>query len=394
MAVPAVSGVFSEEERRAIRAEFPYLEGRAYLNYASVGPLPRRARRQIDHINDTFERLDRNFDPETDDAARRSREACAALIGGDLAGCGLLPNTSFGLNWALGLFRLSPGEAVLITDQEFPALRYAVLHLEHFGVHTVTAQIPQYGGLTPDLLDSHLARHPEVRLVATSWVAFHSGYRCDVAGLSDVTHRHGAHLVLDGIQGVGTRPLDAQKAGVDVVSAAVNKWLCCPVGMGFAWCRPELLTTHTSPWAGWMAVDWGAEYGQLLGEARAMNRGPRAAESGTTNFAGVRAMAESTSWLVELGLERIEAHTAGLIDLLHSQLDLDRYEWLSDWRPEHRSSIVCVRPHGGDPGRLRRFLLERGLVTGVREGALRISPHFPTDRSDIEHLVHSLHEFE
>ena len=30
---------------------------------------------------------------------------------------------------------------------------------------------------------------------------------------------------------------------------------------------------------------------------------------------------------------------------------------------------------------------------GVREGALRISPHFPTDRSDLEHLVHSLHEF-
>jgi len=386
--------VFSDLERSAIRAEFPFLEGRAYLNYASVGPLPRRARRQIDAINDTFERLDRNFDTETDAAARRAREASAQLVGGPVAGVGLLPNTSFGLNWALGFLQPKPGEAVLISDQEFPALRYAVLHLQHFGVRTHTVPVPPYGGLTPPDLEMHLSRHPEIKLVATSWVAFQSGYRCDVEGLAEVTHRHGAHFILDGIQGIGTRPLLAQSQGVDVVSGAVHKWLCCPVGMALAWCRPELLETHTSPWAGWMAVDWDADYGQLLGPPREMNRGPRAAESGTVNFAGVRAMAESTSWLAQLGPERIRRHTEDLVDLLHAQLDLDRYEWLSDRDPAHRSSIVCLRPRHGEADRLRRFLSERGLVTSVREGALRISPHFPTERSDIEHLVQSLHEFE
>ena len=35
---------FSPAERTAIRAELPHLEGRAYLNYASVGPMPLRAR--------------------------------------------------------------------------------------------------------------------------------------------------------------------------------------------------------------------------------------------------------------------------------------------------------------------------------------------------------------
>lgn len=389
-----MSEVFSELERATIRAEFPFLEGRAYLNYASVGPLPRRARRQIDAINDTFERLDRNFDPETELAARRAREACAQLVGGEVAGVGLLPNTSLGLNWALGLLRPKPGEAVLITDQEFPALRYAVQHQQHFGVRTHTVPVPAYGGLTPSELEMHFARHPEIKLVAVSWVAFHSGYRCDVAGLAEVTHRHGAHFILDGIQGIGTRPLEAQSQGVDVLSCAVHKWLCCPVGMGFAWCRAELLETHTSPWAGWMAVDWDAEYGQLLGPAREMNRGPRAAEAGTVNFAGVRAMAESTAWLAQLGPERIGRHTEELLEWLHAHLDLDRYEWLSDRHPAHRSSIVCLKPRRGEAGRLRRFLSERGLVTSVRESALRISPHFPTERSDIEHLVQSLHEFE
>ena len=385
---------FSAEERQAIRSEFPHLQGRAYLNYASVGPLPLRARLRIDEINDVFQRLDRNFDPETDDAVARARTACAALIGGDVTGLGLFPNTSYGLNWALGFLRPRSGEAVLICDQEFPALRYATWHLRHFGVATVTVAVPPYGGLTPEDLDRHLARHPEVKVVATSWVSFRSGYRCDLAGLAEVAHRHGAHLLVDGIQGIGTRPLEAEASGVDVVCAAVHKWLCCPVGMGFAWCRRELLEQRISPWGGWMSVDWHAQYGQLLGEIRDMNRGPRTAETGTVNFQGVRAMAETTAWIAELGVDRIACHTDELLDLVYASLDRERYVWLSDREEGARSSIVCIRPQNGDAEALRRFLSARGLVTGVREGALRISPHFPTLRSEVEQLVHSLHEFE
>jgi selenocysteine lyase/cysteine desulfurase len=388
-----VSGVFSDAERTSIRSEFPHLQGRAYLNYASVGPLPKRARQQIDDINDTFERLDKNFDFDTDLAASRARLACAELIGGHVEGVGLLPNTSSGINWALGFFRPAPGEAVLISDQEFPALRYAVLHLSHFGVRMIAVPVGRDGGLTPEALEVELARHPEVKVVACSWVSFHSGYRTDLAGLARVAHRHGAYLLVDGIQGIGTRPLAAEAHQVDVVCSAVHKWLCCPVGMGFVWCRRELLETHVSPWGGWMSVDWNAEYLDLLGPAREMNDGPRAAEVGTINFAGVRAMAETTAWLAQLGVDRIETYTDNLLDLLHGSLDLDRYEWISNRDPAHRSSIVCLRPRHGDPHGLRRFLASRGVVTGVREGALRISPHFPTERSEIEHLVQSLHEF-
>jgi selenocysteine lyase/cysteine desulfurase len=282
---------------------------------------------------------------------------------------------------------------VLISQEEFPALRYAVLHLKHSGVDTVAVPVPPHRGLTADALEAHLAAHPEVRLVATSWVSFHNGYRCDLKSLADVTHRHDAHLIVDGIQGVGTRPLDVVACGVDVLCAAVHKWLCCPVGLAFAWCEPGLIHTHVSPWAGWMSVDWQAQYQDLLGPTRDLTRGPRAAEAGTVNFQGVRAMAEATSWHVELGVDRIERYTSELLDLLYRGLDLDRYEWLSDREASHRSAIVSLRPRRGSPEALRRFLSHRGIVTGVREGALRISPHFPTERSDIEHLVQSLHEF-
>lgn len=383
--------VFSAEERRQIRSEFPHLS-RAYFNYASVGPLPERARRAMDRINDTFQRLDRNFDPETDQAAARCRAACARLLGADLEGVGLFPNTSFGLNWALALLSPRRGEAVLLSDQEFPALRYAVWHLRHLGVSAVTLPVSPWGGMTPEGLEEKLSRHPEVKVVATSWVSFRSGYRADLAGLARVAHAHGAHLLVDAMQGAGARPFDALGWDLDLVCAGVQKWLCCPVGMGFAWCRRELRERLASPWGGWMSVDWNAVYTDLLGPPRDMNAGPRTAEVGTHNFQGVRALAECAEWIDALGTERIALHADRLLDHLAAELDPGRFEWLSHTAPEHRSSIISLRPRHMDTDTLRRELSRRGLVTGVREGSLRISPHFPTERSEVEQLVHSLHE--
>lgn len=384
---------FSPAERAAIRAEFPHLQGRAYVNYASVGPMPVRARVVIDTINDTLQRLDSNFDPETDLAAARARAAMAKLVGGQPEEVGLLPNTSYGLNWAFGLFDLQPGDKIVISDHEFPSLRYTALHLQNFGIEIVWARVPPGGGLQPDQLRLLLEEHRGVKVVATSWVSFHNGFRHDLRALADVAHAHDAYFLVDGIQGVGTRPLDAPACGVDVLAAAVHKWLLCPVGLAYVWCAPELIRTRVSPWAGWMSVNWGADYGDLFGPPKEFLCGPRAAEAGTTNFAGVRALAEVGEWLVALGPARIDAYVQSLLAVLEGGLDPDRYDIVSDRQPAHRSAIVCLRPRHADVAALRRFLARKGVIAAVREGALRLSPHVPTERSEVEQLVQSLHEF-
>jgi selenocysteine lyase/cysteine desulfurase len=384
--------VFTSTEREAIRAEFPGMHNRAYLNFASIGPMPKRVRRAIDAINDTFETMDRNFDPETDSEADRARAACARLIGGQPDCVGLMPNTSWGLNWALRVFPHAPGDAILISDHEFPALRYAAAHMAHFDMPTVVAPVDPPRGLYADQLDSILGEHPEVKIVATSWVYFRNGFKHDLRSLADVAHRHGAYFIVDGTQGVGTRALDVMEQGVDALASAVHKWLCCPVGMGFVWCRPEHIKRFASPWAGWMSVEWQSQYGDLFGDLRTMTRGPRAAEAGTPNFAGVRGLAEAASWIDLLDTGRIGLHTDGLLDQLLATLDPDRFEVISDSHADHRSSIVCIRPRQTEPDRVRSHLARHGVITAVREGAIRVSPHFPTESAEIEQLVQSLHE--
>jgi selenocysteine lyase/cysteine desulfurase len=385
---------FDEPQREQIRAEFPYLGSRVYMNYASVGPLPLRARTAIDRINDTLQRLDTNFDPETDQALARARAATAKLIGGRPQQIGLFPNTSFGINWAFALLALQPGDAIVITDHEFPALRYAARHLTRFGIEVISVPVDPHGGLEAQTLATVLEAHPSVKVVAISWVNFHNGFRHDLSALAQITHAYGAYLVVDGIQGVGTRPLNVQAEQVDILAGATHKWLLCPVGLAFVWCHPHLIERFTSPWAGWMSIDWQSEYEDLFGPERPFTRGPRAAEVGTANFAGVRALAQTAEWLCELGLERIERHTQELLEHLDADLDRERFEAVSDRSLAHRSSIYCLRPKRGQAVDLRRHLTRHGIVAVVREGAVRLSPHFPTERSDVEQLVQSLREFE
>ncbi len=385
--------VFTSEERQSIEAEFPRLGSRAYLNYASVGPLPQRARVVIDDINDSLQRLDRNFDAETDLAIIRSRAAAASLIGGNPQDVGLMPNTSSGINWALGLFDLHPNDEILITDPEFPAVRYAASYREKRGIGLVRIPLESGQGLHPEALEEALTAHPRVRVVALSWICFHNGFRHNLKDLATICHAHDAFFIVDGIQGVGTRALDVTAAGVDVFCAAIHKWLLTPVGLGFTWCSPEVADRFSSPVGGWQSVDWHAQYGDLFGPLKSFPRGPRAAEMGTANYAGVRAMAETTEWIESIGPDRIHDYTQGLLDWFTDQIDPDRFELLSDRSKEHRSSIVCLRPKSNDTEALKRHLDNAGVVVSMREGAIRISPHFPTASSIFEHLVQSLNEF-
>jgi len=162
--------------------------------------------------------------------------------------------------------------------------------------------------------------------------------------------------------------------------------------MGFVWSRPEHIDRFASPWAGWMSVEWNSKYGDLFGPQRTMTRGPRAAEAGTPNFAGVRGLAEAASWIDELDTGRIGLHTDSLTNQLLTTLDPDRFEVVSDDHADHRSSIVCIRPRRADANQIHRHLASRGVITAVREGAIRVSPHFPTESAEIEQLVQSLHE--
>src|SRR5690606_36547004 len=159
---------------RGIRTtEFAGLADSAYLNAASLGPLPDRARRAMSAYADARARVQTMGEEDFSGPPQRAREAAARLIGATPGEIALGPNTSFGINLvALGL-ELRAGSTVLVSDREFPAVVYPWMGRSHLRLEL----IPTTPEGWPDE-ERILARVAAggVAILAISSVQFHNGY--------------------------------------------------------------------------------------------------------------------------------------------------------------------------------------------------------------------------
>src|SRR5688572_24255679 len=163
--------------------EFPWTAEAAYLNAASIGPLPERSRRAVEEfaaLRAAPHRMqERHFFP----LLTQARGLAARLINADPDEIALATNTSYGINLAARSLPLRPGDAVVLSDREFPANVYPWLALRDRGVRVEVVPVTAEGW--PDearLLDR--VQDPRVRVLAVSLVQFGTGYAVDLDRVS------------------------------------------------------------------------------------------------------------------------------------------------------------------------------------------------------------------
>ena len=102
-------------------------------------------------------------------------------------------------------------------------------------------------------------------------------------------------------------------------------------------------------------------------------------EGGSQNMAGVAALGASLDLLENLGVGPQQSPVADLIlQFTDEAVQVIRQaggEVLSCRDGEHRSGIVSFQLPGIFPAAVREYLWERKIVTSVRGGGVRISPH-------------------
>jgi L-cysteine/cystine lyase len=211
----------------ALRAEFPVLADRAYLNAGTCGPLPHAA------VQATLEVLDRAASEgrareymETLLALRdRLRDGYAAALGAETTDIALTTCTSDGVVRVLAGLDLGPGDEVLTAPDEHPGLLGPLASLR--ARRGIEVRAVAFG----DLAD---AVRPRTKLVACSHVSWVTG-AVRPAGLADLD----IPVLLDGAQGVGAVPVDVRALGCAFYAGSGQKWLCGPVGTGMLWVAPE-----------------------------------------------------------------------------------------------------------------------------------------------------------
>lgn len=368
------------------KTEFPWADRCIYLNHASTGPLPERARRAIEGLtrerSEPFRLSDERLQGILADARRRA----ARLIHADAGEIALTTNTSYGLNLAARMLPLEPGDVVLVSEGEFPANVFPWRQLEDKGVRmellpVTTRGWPDEAGMLERMAD------PRVRVLAISHVQFHTGYKADLARLGAAARASGTWLVVDAIQALGQVPFDVRETPVDLLACGAQKWLLSPWGSGFCYVRRELIGRLAPPFAGWSAFQGTEDFSTLCDYSGPLRDDARRFELVTLPFQDMLGMVHALDLLEEIGIARIEAHLAALGEPV---LEWARRREVGVVSPEGASGsgMVCLR--AADLPRGHAALREAGVVASVREGALRLSPHCYNTVEEMERVAELL----
>lgn len=383
-----------EKQLQDIRGLFPHTsKGLLYLNHAATSPLSRRVIDSMErHLEDRSEGKIETF---LDDLPQiqKTRELVARLIHAESADrIALMGNTSDAINTVVAGLPWTAGDHLLMNDMEFPANIWPYLNLRNSGVDLETIACPD-GILTPESIEGRIKS--TTRLLAISAVQFLTGFRADLEALGSLCRERNVLLVVDGIQAVGAMRIDVQSMKIDALAAGGQKWQMAPLGTGFLYVTEQLQERIHQKHLGWLSVKvpWDFfDYRQPLAESA------RRYEGGTLNVPGIWGMHAALSTLLEYGIETIEGHILALTQLLTDQLQtVGGIRLISPVLPEQRAGIVTMElPRNVDAQSVFQSVSNRRAQISLREGRLRISPHFyntPEEMKDIVGILkEALHE--
>ena len=373
-----------------VAREFPRLQSdeTIFLNSAATGPLPESTLRVIAAHNELRAEPWR-YTPEVQfGGLTRARELAARMVNGSPSEIALTVNTSYGLNLAARALPLAPGDVVVGTDRDFPANVYPWLALE--GARGVEFhQVPCNGRLFDE--DALLAAldEPRVKALAISWVSFESGARLDLDRLGRACRERDIWFVVDAIQGLGPLTLDVQHTPIDILSCGAQKWLCAPWGSAFTWIRRDLVQQLEPQHVGWMSVKGADDFSQMLDYALDYREDARRFELITLPYQDFAGFNASLEVLHEAGPEAIAARVLTLTTpIVEWALAHRTVRLVTNPDPARRAGTVSLIPP--EPEKTSARLTARGMSHSLREGALRISPHFFTPRHHIDLLLREL----
>lgn len=377
MTTDVIAGVRAREYRDAGDGIF--------LNAASYGLLPRSAAEATADMSLRRTRVHGIQEKELGAALRRCRRAVASLLSVDPEEISLAPNTSFGVNLAAALAATGPPGTILLSEGEFSANVYPWMPLEARGFRVEIVPGDDLGRPREDAMLARLARG-DVRVLALSAVQFSTGWLADLEAFGTACRQEGILYCVDAIQALGAVPLAPRTLGIDVLASGGQKWLCGPWGSGFVWMDSRHRGGVDPPMVSWLAMEASRDFGSLLDYRWDFLDDGRKFELATLGVQDQLALAHSVELFLEMGVGAVRDHIARVQEPVLAWIAArDDVVAVTPMDACRRAGIVAFRPPRIDA--VEAALREAGVICSVREGAVRLSPHFYNTVEEMERVV-------
>ncbi|MEO0085340.1 MAG: aminotransferase class V-fold PLP-dependent enzyme [candidate division WOR-3 bacterium] len=364
-----------------LRELFPVLGHCTYLNHAGTGPLPRTAAKAIAELAERYMQCGDLPFLEGEAVLDETRRLAADLMHLAANQIAFTRNTSAGLILAINAIPWQPGDNLVMMSDAFPTSTYPYYHL--------LPGVERRGVTSADLTDG-LERlstlvDTRTRAVALDWVNFLSGAVVDIRSVGDFCRRRGIWFIVDAMQGLGVLDEDFGRVGADFVAAGGNKWLLGPQGIGILAIGQGVLERMRPANIGWLSAQWGSF--EDVFTPRPLRSDAGRLEEGTRNYLGVYGLRESLRILHEAGMPAVMQRVRRLVGILSAGLERLGWEVFRPAGAEPGAGIVSCRRPGVDISAVFARLIRANVVCALRQGWLRVSPHFYNSEDDIERFL-------
>jgi cysteine desulfurase / selenocysteine lyase len=364
-----------------IRKDFPVTKSYTYLANAAISPIPTPVAQETLRFYDSMLNHAGTLWPDWIEKMEQARQIYARFINASSDEVGFTHSTSEGMNIIAHM--LSAKGSVISNELEFPSSILPWINRGSY-VHFVKAKNGRI--LKQDISD---AISTKTKSVVISHVQYSTGFRQDLADLSELTRKHGLYLVVNSTQSLGAVRFDVKDFGVDFMASNGHKWILSSFGVGTIFIKREYLED---------VAEFHPPFYSQLGQKQRdvydnskidMSATASRFELGSPHFSNILSLKAAIEYLSKIGITNIERRiltlTSYLVEKLQ-ELDLDIISPLEE--EKMRSGIIVFKMP--DALEIVRKLEEKRIIVSARGGGIRVSPHFYNNEEDVDILIRAL----
>jgi selenocysteine lyase/cysteine desulfurase len=365
----------------AFRSLFPILREKVYLNSCSQGALAEPVEASLRAFIASWHEQGNPWELWCE-RMEELRGEFAALIGADTDEVAVTFSASTALNAVASALDPHRRSRVVTSDFDFPTVGHVWLAQAQRGLETEFAKA-EGDHLPLSAFEAVIDR--TTALVSTTHVCYRNGWKNDVRRLAEMAHAHGAPLLIDAFQSMGTEPFNVRELGVDMLVTGSLKYLLGSPGVAFLYARRDLAEELLPADSGWFA-----QRNPFAYDVHHLDYacGARRFQSGSPPVPAVYTALAALRLLRQVGLEAIRAHVKGLAAAVVEQALQRGWELMTPVEPDRRGPLVMLRCR--DIQALLSALAERGILCSTRDGALRTSFHYYNSADDVSALIEAL----
>jgi len=379
-----------------------FANGIIYLDHAAGSVPPVQVLDATRHYLDELGKLgpvNPAFYDKASETTQETKKKLARFINADhMDEIGLTKSGSEAIGQVISGLKWKKSDEVVTSVLEIHAGYLPLVRLERqYGVKLRVIGISGRGLLKLEAL--RRAINKRTRLVILMHISNSLGTLQPLEEAKKLIKESNALYLVNASQSIGQMRVDVKELDCDFLVAPCRKWLRGPQGMGFLYCRKELIDDMEPSHISWTTTKWiSAGRYQHVGTAERF-------EAGELNFGAVRALNRAIDYVDEIGgidsiRNRIWELTSYLLNKLRKSKDLEVY---GEAEAGIRGGIVAFNKSNISPDNVskemarQRLIIEAGtfatplvLKTFHKDKWARVCVHYFNNTEDIDRFIAAL----